>query len=127
MASAAQASRGDRAWLQPGIIIKVMSPQLKEHGYYKQKGLVARVIDQYLGEVEMLSSGDVVRVDQAELETVIPSPGGAVLVLNGSCRGAQGSLVSIDVAKYQAQVRIGRGPQEGREVWLEYEDVCKLA
>ena len=28
----------------------------------------------------MLDSGDVVRVDQQELETVIPSPGGTVLV-----------------------------------------------
>jgi DNA/RNA-binding protein KIN17 len=34
-------------------------------------------------QVAVLGSGDVVRVDQAQLETVIPSPGGAVLVVNG--------------------------------------------
>ncbi len=39
-----------------------------------------RVIDKYVGEICMLGSGDVVRVDHAQLETVIPSPGGAVLV-----------------------------------------------
>ena len=32
-------SRGGRVdhWLYPGIIVKVMSKALKEHGYYKQK------------------------------------------------------------------------------------------
>jgi DNA/RNA-binding protein KIN17 len=34
----------------------------------------------YVGEISMLDSGDVVRVDQQELETVIPSPGGGILV-----------------------------------------------
>ena len=24
-------------WLQPGIVVKVMSKELKEHGYYRQK------------------------------------------------------------------------------------------
>lgn len=37
-------------------------------------------------------AGDVVRVDQAEMETVIPQPGGAVLVVNGLHRGAQATL-----------------------------------
>ena len=38
------------------------------------------MIDRYVGEISMLDSGDVIRVDQAQLETVIPSPGGSVLV-----------------------------------------------
>ena len=44
------------------------------------QGEVQRVIDRYVGEISMLDSGDVIRVDQAQLETVIPSPGGSVLV-----------------------------------------------
>lgn len=37
------------------------------------QGVVDRVVDGgFVGEVEMLDSGDVVRVDQAQLETVIP-------------------------------------------------------
>ncbi len=48
-----------------------------------------RVIDRYVGEVAMLDGADVVRVDQAQLETVIPSPGGAVLVVNGAHRGCR--------------------------------------
>ena len=51
--------------------------------YYKQKGEVQRVIDGKVGEICMLDSGDVLRVDELELETVIPSPGGGVMVSQG--------------------------------------------
>jgi DNA/RNA-binding protein KIN17 len=84
------------AWLVPGIVVKVMSKDLEQHGYYKKKvrgvagrgalnhpacmailcaamqGVVEKVIDRYVGEISMLDSGDVLRVDQAQLETVIP-------------------------------------------------------
>jgi hypothetical protein len=40
-------------------------------------------------------------VDQKELETVVPQPGGAVLVVNGLYRGAKGSLVGIDTKRFQ--------------------------
>lgn len=46
------------------------------------------MIDKYVGEIAMLDSGDVVRVDQAQLETVIPSPGGSVLVSVGGAQAA---------------------------------------
>jgi DNA/RNA-binding protein KIN17 len=65
---------------------------------------VDRVRDKYVGELVMADSGDVIRIDQAELETVLPAPGGAVLVVNGHHRGLAGRLLAIDVSKYQAQV-----------------------
>ncbi|KAG2451864.1 hypothetical protein HYH02_003640 [Chlamydomonas schloesseri] len=125
-AGASDSGRRLDYWLHTGIVVKVMAKELKEHGYYKQKGVVERVVDRYVGEVAMLGDGTVVRVDQAHLETVIPAPGGAVLVVNGQHRGCRGTLEAINEAKFQAQVRLGEGPARGREVWLEYEDVCKL-
>ncbi|MCI05565.1 DNA/RNA-binding protein KIN17-like, partial [Trifolium medium] len=59
-------------WLHEGIVVKVMSKALEEKGYYKQKGVVRKVIGKYIGEIEMLESKHVLRVDQEELETVIP-------------------------------------------------------
>ena len=59
-------------WLTEGIVVKVMSKALREKGHYKAKGVVLRVIDTFVAEVRMLESGVKVRVDQAELETVIP-------------------------------------------------------
>ncbi|KAF8063030.1 KIN17 [Scenedesmus sp. PABB004] len=82
-------------WLSPGLVVKVVSKALKGQGYYKAKGVVERLVDTYVGEVAMLDSGDVLRVDQAELET--------------------------------AEVALRGGPHDGLAVWLDYEDVCKVA
>eukprot|EP00887_Chlorella_sp_A99_P007746 scaffold20.g7746.t1 len=110
------------AWLAQGIVVKVLSKALKEHGYYKQKGVVLRVVDRYVGEIEMLDSGDIVRVDQAELETVIPQPGGNVLVLGGPHRGARGTLREIDTGRFQARVEL----RDGTKVWLDYEELSRF-
>jgi DNA/RNA-binding protein KIN17 len=120
--------RTDKPWLAENIVVKVMSKALREHGYYKQKGVVVRVVDGFIGEVEMQGSGDIVRVDQEELETVIPSPGGAVLVVSGALRGVHGILERIDEANYKAEVRL-KDPRSGEKgkVWLYYEEFCKLA
>lgn len=58
----------DAAWVCKGIIVKVMAEQLKD--YYREKGEVINVVDDYVAEVEMISSGDILRIDQAQLETV---------------------------------------------------------
>jgi len=125
MDAKAKSTRLDH-WLFPNIIVKVMSKELKEAGYYKQKGVVEKVLNKYVGEIAMLGSGDVVRVDQAQLETVLPQPGGRVLVVNGLYRGCTATLQAIDTDKFQAQVRLLDGPSRGKDVWQEYEDVCKL-
>lgn len=91
------------------------------------QGVVDKVVGKYVGEVAMLDSGDVIRIDQAELETVLPAPGGRVLVVNGSYRGTKGKLLGIDAKKFQAEVELLGGSADGQCVWLDYEDVCKLA
>ena len=118
----------DIPWLRRGIIVKVVSKALREHGYYKKKGKVLQVLDTFIGEIEMLDSGDVVRIDQAELETVIPNPGGPVLVLLGPQRGCKGELVEIDEKRFRALIKIfdDRATEVARK-WLEYEEFSKLS
>jgi DNA/RNA-binding protein KIN17 len=58
-ARAAVSARLDH-WLAPGIVVKVLAKKLT--GYYKQKGVVLRVLDKYRGEIEMMESGDVLQV-----------------------------------------------------------------
>lgn len=43
--------------------------------YYKQKGVIEEVQEQYTAVVRMLELGDKVKFDQAHLETVIPAIG----------------------------------------------------
>lgn len=115
-------------WLCDGIIVKIMSKALAEKGYYKKKGLVRRVIDKYVGEIEMLDTKHVLRVDQEELETVIPQIGGLVKIVNGAYRGSTARLLAINTDKFCAKVQIEKGIYDGRVLpAVEYEDICKLA
>ncbi|XP_062111014.1 KIN17-like protein [Humulus lupulus] len=114
-------------WLCEGIIVKVMSKALAEKGYYKQKGVVRKVIDKYVGEIEMLDSKHVLRIDQEELETVIPQIGGLIRIVNGAYRGSSARLLAVDTDKFCAKVQIEKGVYDGRVLKaVEYEDICKI-
>ncbi|KNA13274.1 hypothetical protein SOVF_118360 [Spinacia oleracea] len=114
-------------WLVEGIVVKVMSKKLAEKGYYKKKGVVKKVIEKYVGEIEMLDTKHVLRVDQAELETVIPQIGGLVRIVNGAYRGSKAKLLSINTDRYCAKVQIEKGVYDGRVLQaVDYEDICKL-
>ncbi|KAF3517866.1 hypothetical protein DY000_02060660 [Brassica cretica] len=92
------------------------------------KGVVREVIDNYVGEIEMLDSKHVLRVDQEELETVLPQIGGLVKIVNGAYRGSNAKLLGVDTDKFCAKVQIEKGVYEGRVIKsIEYEDICKLA
>ncbi|GJP66181.1 hypothetical protein CLOP_g23086 [Closterium sp. NIES-67] len=114
-------------WLTEGIVVKIMSKALKEKGYYKQKGVVVRVIDRYVGEIKTLDEGHVVRVDQQELESVLPQIGGVVRIVNGAYRGCLAKLVGVDTERFCAKVEIQRGAYDGRVIpRIDYEDICKV-
>ncbi|RWR81626.1 DNA/RNA-binding protein KIN17-like protein [Cinnamomum micranthum f. kanehirae] len=114
-------------WLCQGIIVKVMSKAMADKGYYKQKGVVKKVIDKYVGEIEMLDSKHVLRVDQEELETVIPQIGGLVRIVNGAYRGSNARLLSVNTDNYCAKVQIEKGIYDGRVLQaVAYEDICKV-
>lgn len=40
----------------------MLSKELKEHGYYKKKGIVEKLASRYVGQIQMLDSGDVLQV-----------------------------------------------------------------
>jgi DNA/RNA-binding protein KIN17 len=115
-------------WITPGIIVKVLNKTLANGKYYKQKGEVQELIDRYIAQIKMIDSGDVLRLDQSQLETVIPQIGGKLRIVNGAYRGETAMLLGLDVEKFSAKVKITSGPNFGRVIpAIEYEDVCKLA
>ncbi|CAM9726291.1 unnamed protein product, partial [Hapterophycus canaliculatus] len=129
VAAKAKSSEGLRKdyWLRPGIVVKVMNKKVGGGKYYKKKAKLRKVVERYVGEVKMLDSGDRLRVDQDDLETVIPAVGGDVLVVNGQCRGERGTLLSLDTDAFAASVRITSDGQNLGTVLekVEYEDFCK--
>ena len=71
--SQALANRTDW-WLQPGIVVKVINKKLKGGKYHKKKGVVENVKEQYVGEVCMIDTGHVLRLDQVRQVQTAKSP-----------------------------------------------------
>ncbi|KAA8534213.1 hypothetical protein F0562_031594 [Nyssa sinensis] len=83
------------------------SEKVKDSGKSVKSGLV--VIDEYVGEIEMFESKHVLRIDQEELETVIPQIGGLVRIVNGAYRGSNERLLIVNTDNFCAKVKIEKG------------------
>lgn len=118
----AKAEQQAASWVTRGLVVKVLSREPAE--LYKSKGTVVGVAGD-TAELEFLVGSASVRRSfaVAALETVIPKPGGAVLVVGGEHAGAAGKLVGVDLAAFSAQVELA----VGTALSLPYEHVCKVA
>lgn len=113
-------------WLQPNIVVKVITKRLGEK-YHKKKAVIVEVRDKYAAVVKMIDSGDKLKLDQNHVETVIPAPGKPVLILNGPHRDTEAVLEGIDEKNFCATLTLNSGQQKGRRVNVAYEDFSKLA
>jgi len=115
-------------WLYPNIVVKIINSALGDGKYYKKKGLVTKVVDLFVAEIQMLEFPDIIRLDQSQLETVIPPIGGRVLIVNGAYRGETASLVSLQVDSFCANLKVDSGLHYGRLLsGIQYEDFSKFA
>ncbi|RKP17390.1 hypothetical protein ROZALSC1DRAFT_30795 [Rozella allomycis CSF55] len=98
-------------WLHPNIWVKVLNKELEDGKFYKKKGIVVKVIDRFIAQIEIEDErGKVmIRIDQDELETVIPAIGKKVLIVNGERRGSVGILEEIDFERYNATIKLSNG------------------
>jgi len=114
-------------WITKGIIVKVITKKLGEK-YYKKKGTIKDIKDKFSAIVDMIDSGDVLKLDQAHLETVIPQPGRLMKIVNGVHRGETAKMLSIDEKTFSVGVKLESGVNKGSKIeQIPYEDVCKLA
>ncbi|RLN70600.1 hypothetical protein BBJ29_003746 [Phytophthora kernoviae] len=115
-------------WIATGIVVKVVNKKVGDGRYYKSKGVVKDVEDKYCATVELLESGDVLKLDQDDLETVIPKPGRKVKIVNGIGRGSIAKLLDISMEDFCARIRIDSGFRRGEILdRVEYEDISRLA
>ncbi|EDV28896.1 uncharacterized protein TRIADDRAFT_19019 [Trichoplax adhaerens] len=117
---------GSNCWLRKGIIVKILNKELGDK-FYKRKCLVKDVVDQYIGVVEVLGSSARAKIDQADLETVLPSYGRHVMILKGKYRGLTAILESLDSDKYCVSIRLDEGSEKGKTLHnMAYEAVSKI-
>lgn len=107
-------------WVTKDIVVKIVNKKVGGGEYYKQKGVVTAVEDKFCATVELLGSGDVLKLDQDDLETVIPKVGRKVKIVNGVGRGCVAELLSISVDDFCASVRITSGSRK----YVRYSCVC---
>eukprot|EP00574_Skeletonema_japonicum_P002385 CAMPEP_0201724874 /NCGR_PEP_ID=MMETSP0593-20130828/8456_1 /ASSEMBLY_ACC=CAM_ASM_000672 /TAXON_ID=267983 /ORGANISM="Skeletonema japonicum, Strain CCMP2506" /LENGTH=443 /DNA_ID=CAMNT_0048216177 /DNA_START=28 /DNA_END=1359 /DNA_ORIENTATION=- len=119
-------------WLYRDIIVRIINKNLSNGQYYKRKAIVDKVIDKYEARVEVLESsrkandgGDILRLDQDDLETVIPKKlGEKVRILVGKHRGKKAKVLRLTKEDYRAELRL---TDDDRVVTLDYEDFSMLA
>ncbi|KAK6021853.1 hypothetical protein OSTOST_12467 [Ostertagia ostertagi] len=111
-------------WLHEGIIVKIITKKLG-NDFYKAKGVVKTLIDDYTASVK-LDDGTLVKLDQAHVETVIPNVGREMKIVNGAYRGCVAKLESVDQDAFCLNLRISEGPMNGRTIRVPYED-AKMA
>ena len=115
-------------WLHENIVVKVVNKELGGGAYYKKKGVVEKVLDRYGAQVRMQGSETVLKIDQNELETVIPAIGRKVLIVNGRYRGEKAYLEELRTVDFCATLKLRRGPDKGKILeGIEFEDFCKEA
>ena len=116
----------DCPWVVPNLVVKITSKALRDAGLYGKKARVLATRDGgFVGEcapTDPTLASTVVRVDQAELRTVLPAVGGTVAVVRGPARGRRGTLAGLETESFRAVVRV-----DGEEKRFAYDDVCKVA
>lgn len=112
------------AWILKGIAVKVMNKEVGAGTFYRRKGVIIDVIEEYGARVKLVEGDTVLELDQDDLETVIPKNGGEVVLLRGKHRGEKAILMSIHVEAFSVDVQL----QESGEILrnLEYESISRL-
>ncbi len=110
-----------RPWIMQSMVVKIKNKKLLNGKLYKAKGTILST-DDFIAEIKTFDPEAIVKLDQDDLETVIPQPGNPVLICQGKHRGQVGILERIDVDNYCGIINIeGVG-----EVRLDYEYFSKI-
>merc|ERR1719277_1442778 len=91
--------------------------------YYRKKGRIEKVRDQYTADIRMSESKDLIRLEQEMLETVIPNVGKLVRLVKGTHKGQRGTMRAVNFEGFSVTVELQNGTEmEG----LGYDEVCKV-
>jgi DNA/RNA-binding protein KIN17 len=127
-------SSEEQPWLKRDIIVRIITKKLHDGKYFRRKGIVDRILkeNKFSAEVELLESspnqrdgGDIIRLDQNDLETVVPKEGKKVRILKGEYRGEKAKLVSTDKKRCQATLKLVEDGTVLEKV--DFEDFSQLA
>jgi DNA/RNA-binding protein KIN17 len=129
-----QQQQQSEPWLYRDILVRIVHQTLGDGIYFKRKAAVDELVNDTgtTARVTVLDSspndrdgGDVLELDQDDLETVVPKQTGKrVRILRGQYRGKRATVVELDKHKYRAVLELSDGTTLDR---VDYDDFSKLA
>lgn len=109
----------ERPWLLPNILVRIVNKKLCDGKYYRQKGTVERLEDDDYTAIVVTTTeqndnnnyddrrGDVLKLDQDDLETVVPKrTGERVKIVRGEHRGATAVVQALNKDKCRAELEL---------------------
>ena len=120
-----QQEQQEQPWLYKNILVRIIHKQLADGAYFRKKAFVEQVIDAYTAQVVTDDDAAVtLRLDQADLETVVPKkPGERVRILRGQHRGSKAVVLELDKQSCTATVELKNKTKLER---VSYDDFSRL-
>lgn len=123
-------------WLYRGILVRIIHKKLAGGKYYRRKAVVDEVIDGFTAQVRVHGggdddddlTGDILRLDQDDLETVAPKQvDQKVRIVRGAYRGKKAVVTSLNKKKYRADLQL-KGKDDKTVVLerVDYDDFSML-
>lgn len=114
-------------WMQPGIIVRIVTKQLGSEYYEKKARIESIESPGYAAIIKLLSNGDLIRVDERHLETVVPSKSGSkVMILKGLYRGQLATIVRVDEQNEKVLVTIdSRSSGSSEPIHCNFDQISK--
>jgi len=114
-------------WISVGIIVKIWSERLGKR-FHNKKGEIIKVENKFTAHVQMLKSKAIIKIDQTQLETVVPAFGRLVLVVNGQWRSREAKLMDLDRDSLIADLLITTPERDkGNRIKVPIANFSKLA
>lgn len=83
-------------------------------------------MDESKAQLKFVQSGDIVVVEQGDVETVIPQIGKNVKILKGPLKGKIAKMKNLDDKNFQVQVELVEGESQPTLLKFDYESISKM-
>jgi DNA/RNA-binding protein KIN17 len=130
--STKQTTEEQQPWLHRDILVRIVNQEIQP--YYRCKAIVDKVINDFTAEVIIVEDkkkknseldGDVLRIDQDDLETVVPKKlNEKVRIVRGPHRGRKAIAVQLDKQTYRAVLEFKDGTRLEN---VHYDEFSKIA
>ncbi|KAF0990335.1 hypothetical protein HZS_981 [Henneguya salminicola] len=90
--------------------------------------ILTDVEDKFVATVKIIDSGNIIKLDQVFLQTIIPAIGREIILLEGHYRGCKGKLIEIDEKNLCANVQLINKPFVGKILNnLSFDNISKMS